>query len=103
MKRAVAESLDVVDVTAVIDSNPVGRLQWTTFGLCLFCLIMDGFDVQALGYTAPSIVRQWGVAPALLGSVFAAANLGVLIGAFLCSMLADRVGRGPPLNGAWVV
>jgi AAHS family 4-hydroxybenzoate transporter-like MFS transporter len=102
MKRAVAESLDVVDVTAVIDRNPVGRLQWTTFALCLFCLIMDGFDVQALGYTAPSIVRQWGVAPAVLGSVFAAANFGVLIGAFLCSMLADRVGRRPVIIGATV-
>jgi AAHS family 4-hydroxybenzoate transporter-like MFS transporter len=63
---------------------------------------MDGFDVQALGYTAPSIVRQWGVAPAVLGSVFAAANLGVLIGAFLCSMLADRVGRRPVIIGATV-
>jgi AAHS family 4-hydroxybenzoate transporter-like MFS transporter len=64
------------------------------------CLVMDGFDVQALGYTAPSIIREWGVANAALGPVFAAANFGVLIGALLCSMLADRIGRRPVIVAA---
>ena len=89
-----------IDVSALVDRSPFGSLQWTTFVLCLLCLVMDGFDVQALGYTAPSIIGEWKVPNAALGPVFAAGNFGVLLGALLFSMLADRVGRRPVLIGA---
>ncbi len=89
-----------INVSELVENSPFGELQRTTFVLCLLCLLMDGFDVQALGYTAPSIVREWGVQNAALGPVFAAANFGVLIGALFFSMLADRIGRRPVLIGA---
>ena len=65
-----------INVSELVDASPFGRLQWTTFLLCLLCLIMDGFDVQALGYTAPSIIREWGISNAASGPVFAAGNVG---------------------------
>jgi AAHS family 4-hydroxybenzoate transporter-like MFS transporter len=89
-----------INVSELVENSPFGELQRRTFVLCLLCLVMDGFDVQALGYTAPSIVRDWGVPNAALGPVFAAANFGVLIGALFFSMLADRIGRRPVLIGA---
>ncbi len=95
-----ATSGQEIDVSALVDRSPFGSLQWTTFTLCLLCLVMDGFDVQALGYTAPSIIGEWRVPNASLGPVFAAGNLGVLIGALFFSMLADRIGRRPVLIGA---
>ncbi len=91
---------NIVDVTAIVDNSPFTALHWRAFILCMACLVMDGFDVQALGYTAPSIVREWGVQNAALGPVFAAANFGVLLGALLCSMLADRIGRRPVIVAA---
>ena len=91
---------NIVNVTEIVDNSPFTPLHWRAFILCMACLVMDGFDVQALGYTAPSIIREWGVANAALGPVFAAANFGVLIGALLCSMLADRIGRRPVIVGA---
>ena len=86
-----------VDVAAVMDRSPMGPLQWTTLALCFLCMVVDGFDIQALGYTAPTIVREWGVANAVMGPVFAAGNVGVLIGALVFSMAADRIGRRPVL------
>ncbi len=86
-----------VNITHVIDRSRLGGVQITTFVLCLLCLIMDGFDVQALGYTAPALIQDWGVSPSALGPVFAAGNFGVLIGALFFSMVADRVGRRPVL------
>lgn len=91
-----------INVTEIVDNSPFTALHWRAFTLCMACLVMDGFDVQVLGYTAPSIVREWGIANAALGPVFAAANFGVLLGALLCSMLADRIGRRPVIVAATI-
>jgi AAHS family 4-hydroxybenzoate transporter-like MFS transporter len=89
-----------IDVSARVDASPIGSLQITTFAICLLSLIMDGFDVQALGYVAPEIVRAWGISNPALGPVFGAGNFGVLAGSLVFSMLADRIGRRPILVGA---
>jgi AAHS family 4-hydroxybenzoate transporter-like MFS transporter len=64
------------------------------------CLVMDGFDVQAMGYAAPALVRDWGVSRAEMGPVFSAALAGLFLGSILAGMLADRIGRRPVLLGA---
>jgi AAHS family 4-hydroxybenzoate transporter-like MFS transporter len=89
-----------VNITEIVDRSRVGGLQITIFALCLLCLIMDGFDVQALGYAAPAIIQDWRIGPGALGPVFGAANLGVLVGSLLFSMVADKIGRRPVLVGA---
>jgi AAHS family 4-hydroxybenzoate transporter-like MFS transporter len=71
----------------------------TVLVLCSLCLLLDGFDVQAMGYVAPAVTQEWKISPAALGNVFGAAPLGVLIGSLLFSMIADRVGRRPVLIG----
>lgn len=86
-----------VNVADVIDGSSLGPLQAATFAICLACLIMDGFDVQALGYVAPALVRDWNIRSAALGPVFGAGNFGVLLGALGFSVLADRIGRRPVL------
>lgn len=86
-------------LSALINTRPVGATQVVLFALCALSLIMDGFDVQALGYTAPAIVQEWGVPSAALGPVFGAGNLGVLVGSLLLSVVADQVGRRPVLVG----
>jgi AAHS family 4-hydroxybenzoate transporter-like MFS transporter len=89
-----------ISVSEVIDSSRIGSFQVTTFTLCALCLIMDGFDVQALGYVAPAIIQEWRIPNASLGPVFGASNLGVLIGSLFFTMVADKVGRRPVLIGA---
>jgi AAHS family 4-hydroxybenzoate transporter-like MFS transporter len=89
-----------VSVSEIVDRSAIGPFQVGTFTICLLCLIMDGFDVQALGYVAPAIVRDWHVPNAALGPVFGAGNFGVLIGSLSFSVLADRVGRRPVLTAA---
>jgi MFS transporter, AAHS family, 4-hydroxybenzoate transporter len=88
-----------VNIADRIDSSPIGALQVSTFAICLLCLIMDGFDVQVLGYVAPEIVREWKIGNAL-GPVFGAGNSGVLVGSLVFSMLADKIGRRPILVAA---
>ena len=91
-----------VDISQLIDNSRIGRLQVGTFIICFLCLILDGFDVQALGYVAPAIIRDWSIPNSALGPVFGAGNFGVLIGALSFSLLADRIGRRPVLIGVTV-
>src|ERR671923_1678630 len=86
-----------VDVSQILDNNRISPLQARIFVLCALCLIMDGFDVQALGYLAPAIIKDWQLAPAQMGPVLSAALVGILVGSLLFSMLADKIGRRPVL------
>lgn len=87
----------VLNVSDVIDRSKVTAFHAGVFILCALCLIMDGYDVQAIGFVAPALSRDWHIAPALLGSVLSAALMGVLFGSILLSMAADRLGRRPLL------
>src|SRR5688572_24877230 len=89
-----------INIGEVLENSRIGPLHIRVFALCMISLIMDGFDVQVMGYVGPAIVADWKIDRSLLGPVFAAANFGVLLGALLLSMLADKIGRRPVLVGA---
>jgi MFS transporter, AAHS family, 4-hydroxybenzoate transporter len=88
-----------LNIAEIPDRCPVSGFQWMIFTLCALCLIMDGFDVQAMGYVAPALVHEWHIPTSVLGPVFSAALAGILIGSLLFSTIADRVGRRPVLIG----
>jgi AAHS family 4-hydroxybenzoate transporter-like MFS transporter len=89
-----------IDVTRVIDQSRLGPYQLFVAVLCGLCLIMDGFDTQAMGYVAPAVIQDWHIAKAALAPVFSAALFGMLIGSLAFSALADKIGRRPVLVGA---
>ena len=82
-----------------LDERPLGGFQHRLLVLCGLCMILDGFDVQAMGYVAPALLEDWGIAKSALGPVFGAGLLGLMLGALLFGALADRVGRRPVLLG----
>lgn len=49
-----------------INRTPIGTFRTRSFLLCGTCLIFDGFDVQSMGYVAPTITSDWGLPKAAL-------------------------------------
>lgn len=82
-----------MNVTDFIDSHPFTRFQWLVFALCFVIVLLDGFDTAAIGYIAPSLIKEWGVSKPQLGPVLSAALLGLAAGALMAGPLADRFGR----------
>jgi len=88
---------ETIDIPTVIDANRVGAFQIWILVLVGLTVVIDGFDVQAMGFVAPAIIDAWGVDKASLGPVFGAGLLGMLLGSLFFSVLADKVGRRPVL------
>ena len=91
---------EIIDIAALIDSHPLSRFQKWVMVLVGFSVVMDGFDVQAMGFVAPSIIREWGVSRAAMGPVFGTSLIGMMLGSLILGPVADRIGRRPVLIGA---
>ena len=88
---------DVIEVERLLDETHRPMFHFVLLLLCGLCLVIDGFDAQAMGYVAPSVIGEWHVSKASLGPVFSASLFGMLIGALGLSVLADKIGRRPVL------
>ena len=90
----------VVDIAALINTLPLSSFQKGIMVLIGGVVVMDGFDVQAIGFVAPALTQDWHIDPTALGPIFGAGLLGMLVGSMLLSIVADRVGRRPVLVGS---
>ncbi|MBN7822545.1 MFS transporter [Bowmanella yangjiangensis] len=95
-------AVQTIDIPSVIDSNRLSRSQLLILIMVGLTVVMDGFDVQSMGYVAPAIIADWGVSKAELGPVFGAGLFGMLVGSLTLSVLADKIGRRPVLIWATV-
>ncbi|MCH7695840.1 MAG: MFS transporter [Proteobacteria bacterium] len=82
-----------MDVKKIIDYGPVTWLQIKVVAVCFTLTMLDGFDVLAISFTAPSISEEWGIGASMLGIVFSAGVVGITLGAMFIGPFADMVGR----------
>src|SRR5688572_30205965 len=61
-------------------------------GLVFVIIMVDGFDLQFIGFVAPEIARSWSVPLAAFSPVFAATLAGTIPGAALAGFVARRLG-----------
>lgn len=65
--------------------------------LCALVILLEGFDLQAAGVSAPRLAPAFHLLPAELGRFLGASAVGVFLAAMLGGILADRFGRRPVL------
>src|SRR5262249_53128903 len=73
--------------------EPLSAMQRRLLLLCFLVVAIDGFDTALVGFIAPAIRAEWGLAVSRLGPLFAAGLFGLMAGAFAVGPLADRHGR----------
>jgi AAHS family 4-hydroxybenzoate transporter-like MFS transporter len=82
-----------VEIDDLLDANSLSTLQKYVLVLCTLAVLLDGYDLQVLALTVPSLTRAWGIAPAALSVALSASLLGMGLGAALLGPLGDRYGR----------
>jgi MFS transporter, AAHS family, 4-hydroxybenzoate transporter len=83
----------LIDVVDVIEHQKVGRGQCLVVLLCALLMFIDGFDTQAVSYIVPALARDWHLPRAILGSIFSAALVGLMIGYLAIAPLSARFGH----------
>ncbi len=82
-----------------IADNGINRLRLRVAWLCGLVLMLEGYDIAAVGYAIPSLVDAWHLRPSKFTPVLTAGNVGLLLGSLSAGLLGDWLGRKRVLIG----
>ena len=83
----------IVQIDRLVDDQKVGAFNIKLLLLSWLAMFADGYDISAMAFAAPELVRQWHLAPGSMGLVLSANLFGTLFGAPLLGYVGDRFGR----------
>jgi len=93
-----------IDVGELIDERPIGSFHICVVAFAFVIITWDGYDITAIAYAAPELLKQWAIADrSALGPVFSASLVGILVGSPLLGFAGDRYGRRAASIGSLVV
>jgi AAHS family 4-hydroxybenzoate transporter-like MFS transporter len=82
------------DIARFIDERRMTRFNARVVIFCFFIILMDGYDIGALAYAGPSLVKAWGLTSMkALGTAFSAGLFGILFGSPIFGYVGDHFGR----------
>jgi AAHS family 4-hydroxybenzoate transporter-like MFS transporter len=82
-----------VAISQFLDEHGVGSFQIKLILWSVIIAFIDGYDIGAIAFAVPSLIKEWHVAPKDLGIVLSASNFGVLFGSQIFGWIGDRYGR----------
>jgi MFS transporter, AAHS family, 4-hydroxybenzoate transporter len=69
------------------------RYQWLALVLCALTFLVEGFDMSAMSFAAPTVGKLWEVKATELSTAIVALNIGAVIGNGLLAPIGDRFSR----------
>src|SRR5580692_1758445 len=84
-------------VERALENQRIGSLQIRVAILCGLVQVCDGYDLNAIAWTAPSLIKTWGLTPPAFTVAFLWSSIGIMVGALSAGPLGDRFGRKPLL------
>ncbi len=82
-----------VQVSQFLDEYGVGSFHFKLLFWTVLLALVDGYDIGAIAFAAPSLIKEWHLAPSDLKWVLSASNFGVLFGSQIFGWVGDRYGR----------
>ena len=82
-----------IQVSRLLDESGFGAFQIRMLIWTIILGMIDGYDIGAIAFAAPHLVRDWHLQPSDLKWVLTASNIGVLFGSQLMGFVGDRYGR----------
>ena len=89
-----------VQVSRLLNERGLSPFQIKLLIWSFFIVLIDGYDIGAIAFAAPSLIRAWNLKPGELGPVFSASLVGILFGSALFGWVGDRYGRKAALVGS---
>ncbi len=83
----------VVQVSRLLDERGLSSFQIKLIAWSFFLVLIDGYDIAAIAFAAPSLAKEWALKPGSLGPVFSASLVGILFGSAIFGWVGDRYGR----------
>ncbi len=91
----VQTSLSSTEIT--LENQPIGPLQIRVAALCTLIQICDGYDLNSIGWSVPSLIHTWHLPPPAFTVAFLWSSIGIMVGALSAGPIGDRTGRRPLL------
>ena len=88
-----------IDVAKLIEGRKLGPFTYKLIIISWLITAFDGFDQMMISFTAPYIRDQMHLTTPQIGWMVSAGILGMMIGGFIFSAIADRIGRRPTIVG----
>jgi AAHS family 4-hydroxybenzoate transporter-like MFS transporter len=86
-------SVETVDVDAALDRARFRGLPLIVLICSTVTLALDGFDIQVIGFVAPTLTAAFAVERGALAPVMAASLIGMILGTLGLGPIGDRAGR----------
>lgn len=87
----------LIDARELLDNSPWTLYQKLITLLVAFGIVVDGFDIQVLAFSIPSLSSEWHVARPVFAPVLALGLVGMALGGPFLGYLGDRFGRRPAM------
>ncbi|SPJ21875.1 4-hydroxybenzoate transporter PcaK [Prolinoborus fasciculus] len=86
-------TINTVNVNAVVDTAKFKPFHLKVVLWCVFIVIFDGYDLAINGVALPLLMQEWNMSAVQAGMLASTALAGMMFGAMLFGMLADKIGR----------
>lgn len=82
-----------VDIEQFYGGSKFNRFHFWLIFWGFIIILFDGYDIVIYGTVVPVLIEEWGLSSVEAGTMGSAGLFGMLFGAILLSMMADRIGK----------
>jgi AAHS family benzoate transporter-like MFS transporter len=82
-----------IDVSEMIETSKFNRFHMMILFWCGLTIVFDGYDLVVYGTVLEQLMQEWSISPIQAGVINSYGLFGMMIGALICSPIADKLGR----------